>query len=217
MEKQIPTKTVDKFLSSEEIKLIENIMSTTEVDLNESGKEHGQHHANYYYIKLYEHQPHQAISDILLPKLKSSLHSEIYIDDCHIMESFIPYTPHSDTLTPVPGPGYRHAWTIIIPLADYHSNTFIFEEECDWTKSVTEWVKKNKVKPKNAISDYMYETYFTHCLKEEFKYLTIHDIFPWRKGWMNATSRVRFHTSDNYLSRGLSNKRAIVMWTSLPI
>lgn len=211
----IATKTIEKFLSESEIDEIENIVCSTEVEINQSGKEHGDHQADYYYIKLYDHEPHSRISEILLPKLKSLLNSKIYIDDCHIMNSFKPYIPHSDTLTPVPRDGYKHAWTIIIPLSDYYSNTFIFEEECSWSKSVMEWVKKENIKPKFAVSEHIYKTYFSHSDRKQFDYLTIHDIFPWRKGWLNATSRTRFHSSDNFLARGISSKRAIVMWTSL--
>lgn len=213
---KINTVTVENFLTTQEIKTIETIMQQTDVDINHSGKEHGDHQADYFYIRLYEHEPHKLISNILLPKLTKLLHKDLYIDDCHIMESFKPYTPHSDTLTPIPRPGYTHAWTIIIPLADYFSNTWIFEEESDRTKSVMEWVNKENIKPTYRISEHVYNTYFSHAERSQFNYLTIHDVFPWRKGWLNATSRIRFHSSDNYLGRGLASKRAIVMWTSLP-
>lgn len=212
----INTVTVEKFLSNDEIDLIEKIIKSTEIETNKSGSEHGNHMADYHYIKLYDYSPHKIIADLLLPRIKSLLSEQIYIDDCHIMESFKPYTPHSDALTPVPQQGYKEAWTIIIPLDDFFSNTFIFEEECPWTKSVKEWVYKENIQPKNAISDHMYKTYFSHSDKKEFEYLTIHDIFPWRKGWLNATNRNRFHMSDNYLNRGLKKKRGIVMWTSIP-
>jgi len=212
----IDTKVVEKFLSGEEIFLIEEIVKLTEIKTGLSGVEHGKHHADYHYINLYNHEPHQEISELLLPRLKKILHDQIYIDDCHIMDSVVPYTPHSDTLTPVPRDGYDHAWTIIIPLDDYFSNTFMFEEQCTWTKSVTEWVTKEKILPRYSISDDLYRRYFTHSIRSEFDYLTIHDVFPWRKGWLSATSRTRFHCSDNYLARGIKMKRAIVMWTSLP-
>lgn len=213
---KIDTKVVDKFLSNEEINEIETIVKTTKVTTGLSGVEHGMYHADYHYINLYDHEPHRKIADILLPKLYDVLHKDIYIDDCHIMDSVQPYTPHSDTLTPVPRAGYKHAWTLIIPLDDYFSNTFMFEEECTWTKSVTEWVTKEKILPKYSISDDLYNRYFTHSIRSEFDYLTIHDMFPWRKGWLSATSRTRFHCSDNYLSRGIKMKRALIMWTSLP-
>jgi len=120
-------------------------------------------------------------------------------------------------LTPEPREGYSHAWTIIIPLDDYDSNTFIFEEKCSWTKDVQEWVNREKIQPKYAISDDLYKRYFSHSRKEDFDYLTIHDIFPWRKGWLSATDRSRFHTSDNFLAKGLKSKRAFVIWSTIPI
>jgi len=213
----IDTFTCEKFLSENEIIEIEKIMTSTDVEINESGKEHGTHYANYYYMKLYNHEPHKGLSDILLPKMRSWLHKDIYIDDCHIIETIQPYGVHSDVYTPVPMEGYAEAWTVIIPLGDFYTNTFIFEEKCRWSKSVHEWVDTEKIQPVDRISDNMYETYFKHTGREQFRYLTIHDFFPWRKGWANATSRERFHCSDNYPARGLKSKRAIVMWTSLPI
>lgn len=212
----IETKTSEKFLSDIEINEINRVMSTTEVEVNYSGLEHGTHFANYYYMKLYDHEPHKQLADILLPKIKSWLHNDIYIDDCHIIETIKPYGIHSDVLTPVPMDGYTEAWTVIIPLDDFNTNTFIFEERCRWTKSVIEWVNTEKVMKVNRISDNMYNTYFNHTNREEVRFLTIHDFFPWRKGWANATSRERFHCSDNYPAKGLKSKRAIVMWTSIP-
>ena len=216
MKYNIDTKIVENFLTTDEISAIEVIMKNTDVEINQSGMEHGLHLADYHYIKLYDYEPHRVISNILLPRLQKLLHKDIYIDDCHIMNSLQPYTPHSDTLTPKPREGYKHGWTIIIPLDNYNSNTFIFEEKCNWTKDVQEWVKKEKIKPKNVISNDLYNRYFTHSLQKDFDYLTIHDVFPWRKGWLNATDRCRFHASDNYLAKGLTTKRGIVMWTSLP-
>jgi hypothetical protein len=212
----IDTKTIEKFLSDLEIDKIKQIMELHNIHTGRSGEEHNDHQANYHYIQLYDYDPHKEIANILLPKIREALSEHIYIDDCHIMDSFKPYTPHSDTLTPAPKEGYNHAWTLIIPLDDYFSNTFMFEEKCPWTKNVTEWVTKEKILPKYAISDHMYQQYFTHSEKNEFNYLTIHDIFPWRKGWFSATNRARFHCSDNYLARGIKMKQAIVMWTSLP-
>jgi hypothetical protein len=217
----IDTSTIEKFLTDEEINKIEAIMANNEHDMRPDDN-YGRSTitANYHYIELYsndENHPHVPISKILLPKLKKLLHQELKIDDCHIMDSVIPYTPHTDALTPYLSEGYTHAWTIIIPLEDFNSNTFIFEEICLWTKIVSEWAKKENIQPKNTISDDFYNRYFTHSDRDHLRYLTIHEIFPWRKGWLNATYRGRFHSSDNYLEKGITSKRAIVMWTSIPI
>jgi hypothetical protein len=216
MKTKIFTKTVANFLTDSEIKEIENIMQTTNFMSNASGAEHGHHQADYHYIDLYNDGKHLRISEILLPKLTKLFHPKLYIDDCHIMESFEPYTPHTDTLTPVPRDGYTYGWTFIIPLDDYNSNTFMFEEECTWTKNVQIWAQKENILPKDTISDDLYQRYFTHADRNDFRYLTFHDMFPWRKGWLSATSRARFHSSDDYKAKGHLLKRAIVMWTSLP-
>jgi hypothetical protein len=62
----------------------------------------------------------------------------------------------------------------------------------------------------------MYERYFTHCDRDDLNYLSIHDIFPWRKGWCNGSARARFHSSDDHIGK-LTSKRGIIMWTSIPI
>ena len=219
------TKTIENFLSDDEINTINQIMATTNPRYNKSGVEQalGMHMADYWYMDLYENQRspenarHKEIADILLPRFQHHFHHDICIDDCHIIETVVPYSIHSDTLTPVPIEGNEEAWTIIIPFDDFYSNTFIFEQRCPWTKSVQEWAAKENPPKLNVISDDMYERYFTHCYRGDLEYLTIHDMFPWRKGWCNGTARSRFHCSDNYATRGLTTKRGIVAWTSLPI
>ncbi len=217
MNQNLATICIADFISESEIIEIESIMKSTHFrSAPDSNYGRSPMMADYHYIQLYDSADHQRIREIILPRLQKVLHPEIFVDDCHIMESVKPYTPHTDALTPVPRDGYAQAWTIIVPLDNYHSNTFVFEQECPWTKDVLEWVSAEGAEARHAISDDFYSRYFTHSRRSDFEYLTIHEVFPWRKGWMSATSRNRFHCSDNYLARGVKMKRAIVMWTSLP-
>ena len=61
------------------------------------------------------------------------------------------------------------------------------------------------------------DKYFSHISREFLDYLTIQAVFPWVKGTLFASSRQRFHTSDNFLANGLTYKRAILAWTAMPL
>jgi hypothetical protein len=70
----------------------------------------------------------------------------------------------------------------MIPLDNYHSNTFVSEQEFPWTKAVLEWAQQENAEARRAISDDFYSRYFTHSRRADFDYQTIHEVFPWRKG-----------------------------------
>lgn len=104
----IDTKTVSNFLSEDEIKTVEAIaaQNTHWSHPDTSYEKSSVPLANYHYFDLYKDGPHKPLADLLLPRIKALFHPEIFIDDCHIMDSVQPYTPHTDVLTPVPRPGY---------------------------------------------------------------------------------------------------------------
>ena len=56
--------------------------------------------------------------------------------------------------------------------------------------------------------------YFSHVPgNDPLDWLTIEDIFKWKKGAMFAADRFKFHTSDNFIANGVASKRALIAWT----
>jgi len=224
----IDTRTIKNFLSEEEITEIEDMhtkgMTTLNVDTKKTATDTLKI-ANIWDFRIYN-DTHVRLKEILLPKLQQHFHKDIYIDDCHILESFHPYSIHTDAssepgieYTIKPGKWMTPAWTFIIPLADYNSNTIIFEQEALHIKSVNTWIEQTNPPILNSINEETFNKYLKKVVMwtEEVPYLSIEQIFPWKKGNLSAASRAKFHTSDYFFDNGITTKRAIVMWTTVPV
>jgi len=225
----IDTRTIKNFLTNDEILEIESVhtagLTHTGVDRTSGyAKISGlDRKANYHWFKFYE-EPGRTVREIILPKLQSIFHTDIYIDDCHILESFYPYIAHTDGGAEDDNGkkqfinGYGPAWTLIIPLDTYISNTIIFNQSSNDCKVPRGWIEKYNPPVLNSIDDKVYDEYLADAVDKDLaRYLSIEEIFPWKKGSLSATSRCKFHCSDYFINRGISCKRAIVMWTSLPL
>jgi len=216
----IDTRIIEKFLSDYELETIENHVKSTCTaweNWNPAGVPGEKIMSAHYYVFKYYDQEHQKIKDILQPKFEKEFGPDLHIQQIHIFDSFDPYKVHSDVdsggdivpSAPLP------AWTFIIPLFDVDSYTIVFNEQ-DPVKVPEFYFEKTKPFDKHSIDHVTYKKYFSHVPYDYFKWLTIEDIFKWKKGSLFAASRYKFHTSDNFLANGVSNKRAIIAWTSLP-
>lgn len=216
----IDTRTIDNFLSDEEIKKAEDFIMTTCTpweNWNPANNKEGRVMSGHYYVFNYYDEKNKIIKDILEPKFVKEFGSSLYIQQIHIFDSYDPYNIHSDVdsggeivpTAPIP------AWTFIIPLFDVESHTIVFNEQ-DPVKSPEHYIKNTQPFDKPSIDIETYKKYFSHTSYNLFRYLTIEEIFKWKKGSLFAASRFKFHTSDNFLINGITNKRAIIAWTSLP-
>lgn len=226
----INTRTIENFLSHAEISEIETMYNSgmTDVTVDHSNLNELETFRTDIVAKCYNFnltsQQTARLNEILLPKLQKEFHKDVYIDNCHILESSVPYRVHTDATDenpesyPLkPGQGMQPAWTFIIPLADYDSSTIIFDQQSDIFKGVDMWFEKTNPPVLNSISNETYDKYLIDILPEKYlPYMSIHDIFPWRKGSLSATARTRFHSSDNFIRNGIKTKRALVMWTTIP-
>lgn len=159
------------------------------------------------------------INQFINKKIKN-LHGEaIECENWHILNAFMPYTIHSDSFdelnssaTELPD-NYTYAWTYLIPLNDYDTNTIVFNETSNFSKDPKVWIDRLNKQPINSITNEEYEKYLSHEVKEYVSYYSIDKIFPWRKGDLLAMSRHAFHASDNFVAKGLVEKRALIGWS----
>lgn len=228
--KKYPTIIISNFLDSEEIEFVESIFKDPDINLvvdrfgiqmsqNDNDPTESVLRSNYYY-------PGQTrkkiIDNFINNKINNFLKTNIKCENWHILQSFMPYTVHSDSYdkedheaTKI-GPHEDYAFTFLIPLDDYNAHTIVFNEESTDTKDPDKWIKKNNSKQKNKITEVQYSKYFTHHVDNQrfiFDYLSIESIFTWRKGDLLAMSRHSFHCSDDYPSNGLKEKRAFIGWS----
>jgi len=151
----------------------------------------------------------KSVRDILEPHLPKN----IKVNHSKIIESFYPYELHTDVYAGGDDSSSDVQYTFIIPLDDYDSNTFVFNEYSyggsnefeDFKKQYTGDLKL-KISREDALR-------LTHLYPKDLLYLSLKEKFTWKKGNMLAFDRNCFHCSDNYLKTGHTSKRAIILWT----
>ena len=204
--------------------LKENFFTDDELDfITQTIYDFNQNYTNYendklfadYYTFGYYSKEFGEIKNLFDKKFSEVTDKKIIIDHSHIFHSKRPYTVHTDYFQRRLYKNLIPAYTIIIPLENYNSHTLVFNQHSE-IKSMDEFIlKEHPPELKNHVTDEDYKKYLTHCLYDIMKYLSIKEIFPWRKGSIHMCDRRYFHASDNYLANGIKVKRAIVMWTSL--
>tara|TARA_B100001057_G_C22663195_1_gene876776 strand:+ start:162 stop:812 length:651 start_codon:yes stop_codon:yes gene_type:complete len=197
------------FTDSEIDYLKENIYKRGEkyIDKNSEGKLK----SHYYTWKFYKKE-FLDIKEILETKISNVIGKELIFDHSHILHSFLPYGLHSDYYQTkmfnnndiVP------AYTIIIPLDDYDSSTFVFNQY-DEDKALK---NIDKTKVLEDCTDNKTRQLISHCKDELFDYISVKERFKWTKGSMHACDRRYIHCSDNYTSSE-NFKTAIIFWTSM--
>jgi hypothetical protein len=205
--------TIPNFISQDDINFLENVIKTSSYKLLDNTYKPDSPTAWYEY---FEPEGEKQILDLLLPKLKEALHTEIKINDIHTLTSFIPYQIHSDVASGgnQDFDDFDPAWTIIIPLDNYDSYTIVFNEESFETKNPYEWMN-DKIPKDTNLTDF-FKQYLDHNNLILANYLSIDTMFKWDAGSLNASKRSQFHASDNFIKNGITEKRAIIMWTTIP-
>jgi len=137
------------------------------------------------------------------------------IDGIQILRAKNPYDVHSDWVVannqvPIADPIKKPpTYTIVIPLLEGDYKTIVFDQ---WAKynNFSDYKKQNP-ELERYCADYAWNKYCGHCISADQKYLTIKDIFHWKRGTMFAFDRSLFHCSANFSKL---SKKAIVMWLS---
>jgi hypothetical protein len=212
----LPTFNVENLFTNDEIDTVNQLILQIgqylpiDPDLKNNGRYQG--HIVSKDIS-WDYHSNTEIQNILTPKLEHLLQKKqkLIVTDAHILEAKLPYLIHTDVVHN--NQGLSPEYSIIIPLDTYDSYTVCFNEWSDESndfevfKQNFQGEKKLKIDPKFCADR------LSHLHPHDLKYLSIHDTFAWKKGSVFAVDRRYFHCSDNFLKRGLSQKRAIVLWT----
>lgn len=153
--------------------------------------------------------------DIVKTKLLKEYSNNIEIATMHILKSYQPYKCHTDAEYKQAKVDEYHygAYTFVIPLETVDSYTIVFNEYFDNGKLLDEWLSENPdIKPKDLISDEIYNKHLSAEYKEYMRYLSIDTIFPWTKGSCLGMSRYKFHGSDNF-PLIMESKLGIIVWS----
>jgi len=212
------SKVIPGFLSDQELALIEQVVEANRSDATtyyDTTHDSG-HSAVTHSIHL-NHPLYSDVANILVPKFQQHFGQNIGLDVAHILNAYVPYGIHTDVMSAGFDPnGTRSAaWTFIVPLDNYDSNTVVFEQQHETIKTLDAWVDQLQPEP-HPIDDAFHQQYLTHVDRLDLQWLTPEAVFPWRQGDLFAADRRKFHTSDNFPARGVECKRAIVIWSSVP-
>lgn len=220
----VPTKIIENFLTDEEIDIIN-------AEINASPDAHNPIVINGVTERVMEsifwrskEPPYQSklpkSEKIIRDKMKVLFGEDLHIAIADVLRAYVPYGIHTDGVLGEYGidENFYGAWTCVVPLDNYDSNTIIFDQHYDKTKLIYDWINEKNPEVLDVIDDETYKKYFTHMHEytDFFKYISIEIVFPWKKGSMLAASRYKFHTSDNFIANGITQKRGIIMWTSFP-
>lgn len=215
---RFPHKIIPDFLSTAELStVVKSVIDTAKPENIHYDRGTGADH-NAIVYPFFDWNPlHQPVFELLLTRLQKNFHEQISLDTCHVLDARVPYGIHTDVASGAFNPaGQRDAaWTFIIPLEDYNSHTIIFKEGHDYIKTMLDWIQATNP-PQHDIDEAFYQQYLTHVAKDDLRYLTVEQIFPWRCGHLFAADRRCFHVSDNFPANGIFNKRAIIIWSTVP-
>ena len=217
---EIDTRTIKNFLSDEELDIIEqHVLATDNIYLNYNPSKEDNDievFSGTYYLFNYYEEKNKIVKEILQSKFETQFGKDLHIQQIHIFDSVDPYNIHSDVDSGGEFvPGHVHAWTFIIPLFDVDSHTIVFNEGST-TKQPQHYIEATPPGESISIDNETYKKYLSHTPHDWYRWLSIEDIFKWKRGALFAASRFKFHTSDNFLANGVKSKRAIIAWTSLP-
>ena len=213
--RQFPSMMKDAFLSEEEIEIFNYYWTHPKrsyfIDTSMPVEKTAEYNI---FSDLYTNPWWAGLKEILVPKVQAWLGDDVYIPHCHVLDSYYPYGIHTDAQQP----GFEHApypaWTIIIPLENYNSKTYVFNEQSIYKSPELD---TNLVESETMhVSEEVYQKDFAGLFtpREHLKRLTIDGTYPWKSGRAICSDRYKFHSSDNYYNYGIKNKRAIIMWTT---
>lgn len=161
----------------------------------------------------------QRLIDFVMNKIRPLYGEELWCQNWHILNAFSPYNIHSDSYdrddhdaTILPE-GWDYAYTFLIPLADYNTHTFVFNEVSNFSKVPQIWAKEINAPVLNYFTEEDREKYFSHESEENLQYFSLNLKFPWKKGDLLVMARHSFHCSDNFPAKGVLEKRALIGWS----
>jgi len=182
------------FLNEKDLKLIKSIHENTKQEINKSTR-------NFFGV---DSLKRELLYKIIVPYL-NPLIGNFTIANALASNSFNPGGIHTDYSEITGNPYYA----ILIPLETINSHTIVFNEE---SKENFEIWKLTASKIQNNCS-YLHDTLLNHIPKEDLEYLSLNNINKWIEGSLIMWKMTAFHTSDNFIANGLTNKKSVIILT----
>lgn len=217
--KLVPTKTIENFFTEDELNLINSYPEKYPESNGISYASEPWMDKDFIERKIFvfgNEERYDEPNRILREKIDKHFGKEVIIGGWHILTAYFPYRAHTDAVFGEYGIDDDNygAWTLIIPLDDYDSHTILFDQYSHEAKKMP--IHHWGYQPINQIDEETYQKYFTLEAKEVLSYMSIEQIFKWKRNTCFAASRYKYHGSDDFYGHGLPFKRGIIVWTAAP-
>lgn len=146
------------------------------------------------------------IKNRVIKKLEQLLNEKINTTVGMLLKAEIPWNIHTDYLKGDQKP----KGAFLIPLLTQNTHTVIFNEEC--LTNFPDFIEKNKKLENNAKS--LYKTLCSHVTENELEYVSLLAAYKWYAGSVIFWDRKLLHCSDNFLKNGLTEKKALIIFTN---
>jgi hypothetical protein len=202
----------ENFLDEKDLRYIENSIDTSIIKDHEFIDKFGIFKGEKVSLQRWVDNSSHIATNILKKFQELDKTTTHMIDAVQVLVAYKPYDVHSDFYTTEDQKIINDitkelypSYTVIIPLTNF-SQTIIFNQEGEYN-SFSDYKNSNNTL-KDHVSNNDWETFLSHCHKEDQEYLNINTIFHWKRGDMLAFDRKLFHASSNF--NGI--KKAIVLW-----
>ena len=148
----------------------------------------------------------QRLTDLLSPSL-----GDFAVDRSHILDAQLPWDIHNDTVIRCEDKQTDPQAVVMIPLQDCDARTIVFDQSADY--DLFRRYRDENPPISNHVPLAQWNELLDHCWPKDRYWLSINAVYEWRKGDMVVFSRRAWHASDNFKSRNIENKRAIILFT----
>jgi hypothetical protein len=132
----------------------------------------------------------------------------------HILDSRLPWDVHNDYVIECSQSQLKPYCVVMIPLQTVDAKTIFFNQSAEY-KEFGRYKEENPPIPDHVPHE-DWNSMLGHCRIKDRFWLSIDQVYNWQQGDLIVFDRRQWHSSDNFIDNGLSNKRAIILFTSYP-
>ena len=157
---------------------------------------------------------YKLIDKIIGNKLENIISQKIHIACGMHLKELVPWEIHTDFHHPFDGDRIPDI-AILVPLrvasrTGEQTHTVVFNEDC-----CTNFIDFKSINDKLDINaNSIYNEYCSHIDSEDLEYVTLNGAYPWIPGSIIYWDRKLLHCSDNFLKNEITEKQALVLFTT---
>ena len=184
---------IENYFSETELTFIESFTGTPNDLIPDVGPYAGRVLATYTNLL-----QNSALIEFFQSKLETVLKLPFQINSVTQVDLYLPWDLHNDLMLEQCSTGYIPYYNILIPLANVHSRTIVFDQYSTESPHFSDYkAVHNPVD--NPIDQEFWDKNLSMCWPQDRAYLTIKKIMPYQqRGHLHVFPSCYFHSSDNF-------------------